>query len=234
MDVLDRVAEPGRDLLSRVDTMLAAGGAPPDHPVWPLLRRVGALPGDVLDAFCALAPERVTAAGDAVRGRAEAYVEEQADLAAAVAATAWEGDSAAAFGQRWASLGGYLGGYPGGEVTAGGQSLAGRLAATASYLDEVAGWMRSARRDLAHEVATALGSMEAVRVRAPATSAQGQPGRAGSAAATIGAVVLAVADRQAGAAEEVLERWADRLTDLPFRPSTDPVGRTGTTTRAAV
>jgi hypothetical protein len=230
MDVLDRVAEPGRDLLSRVDTMLAAGGAPSDHPVWPLLRRVGALPGDVLDAFCALAPEQVTAAGDAVRGRAGAYVEERADLAAAVAATAWEGDSAAAFGQRWASLGGYLGG----EVTAGSQSLTGRLAATASYLDEVAGWMRSARRDLAHEVATALGSMEAVRVRAPATSAQGQPDRAGSAAATIGAVVLAVADRQAGAAEEVLERWADRLTDLPFRPSTDPVGRTGTTTRAAV
>jgi hypothetical protein len=230
MDVLDRVAEPGRELLSRVDTMLAAGGGPPDHPVWPLLRRVGALPGDVLDAFCALAPDRLTAAGNAVRGRAEAYVEERADLATAVAATTWEGDSAAAFGQRWASLGGYLGA----DASSGGQSLAGRLAATASYLDEVAGWMRSARRDLAHEVATALGSMEAVQVRAPAPAAPGRPDRAGPAAATIGAVVLAVADRQAGAAEEVLERWADRLTDLPFRPSNDPVGRTGTTTRAAV
>jgi hypothetical protein len=230
MDVLDRVAEPGRELLSRVDTMLAAGGAPADHPVWPLLRRVGALPGDVLDAFCALAPERVTAAGDAVRARAGAYVEERADLAAAVAATTWEGDSAAAFGQRWEALGGHLGG----DVAPDAPGLAGRLAATASYLDDVAGWMRSARRDLAHEVATALGSMEAVRVRAPSPGAPDRPDRAGPAAATIGAVVLAVADRQAGAAEEVLERWAGRLTDLPFRPATDPIGRTGTATRAAV
>lgn len=230
MDVLDRVAVPGRDLLSRVDNVLAAGGAPADHPVWPLMRRVGALPGDVLEAFCALSPEQITAAGNAVRGRAGAYVEERADLAASVAATTWEGDSAAAFNQRWAALGGYLGS----EVAADAPGLAGRLAATASYLDDVAGWMRSARRDLAHEVATALGSMEAVRVCAPATGDPGQPGRAGPAAATIGAVVLAVADRHAGAAEEVMERWAGRLTDLPFRPSTDPVGRTGTATRAAV
>ncbi|GIJ53825.1 hypothetical protein [Virgisporangium aurantiacum] len=230
MDVLDRVAGPGRDLLSRVDSVLAAGGAPADHPVWPLLRRVGALPGDVLDAFCALVPEQVTAAGAAVRGRAEAYVDERADLAAAVAATTWEGDSAAAFGQRWTALGGHLGS----EVAPDAPGLAGRLAATASYLDDVAGWMRSARRDLATEVATALGSMEAVRVRAPATGGPGDPARSGPAAATIGAVVLAVADRQAGAAEEVLERWAGRLTDLPYRPSTDPVGRTGTATRAAV
>jgi hypothetical protein len=230
MDTLDRVAVPGRDLLGRVDAVLAAGGAPADHPVWPLLRRVGALPGDVLDAFCALVPEQVTAAGAAVRGRAEAYVDERADLAAAVAATTWEGDSAAAFGQRWAALGGHLGS----EVAPDAPGLAGRLAATASYLDEVAGWMRSARRDLATEVATALGSLEAVRVRAPATGGPGDQTRSGPAAATIGAVVLAVADRQAGAAEEVLERWAGRLTDLPYRPSTDPVGRTGTATRAAV
>lgn len=230
MDILDRVAVPGRDLLSRVDSVLAAGGAPADHPVWPLLRRVGALPGDVLDAFCALVPEQVTAAGAAVRGRAEAYVDERADLAAAVAATTWEGDSAAAFGQRWAALGGHLGS----EVAPDAPGLAGRLVATASYLDDVAGWMRSARRDLATEVATALGSLEAVRVRAPATGGPGDQARAAPAAATIGAVVLAVADRQAGAAEEVLERWAGRLTDLPYRPSTDPVGRTGTATRAAV
>lgn len=230
VDVLDRVAGPGRELLSRVDSVLSAGGAPADHPVWPLMRRVGALPGDVLVAFCALAPAELTAAGVAVRGRAEAYVEERADLSAAVAATTWEGSAAAAFGQRWASLGAHLGG----EVSADAPGLAGRLAATASYLDEVAGWMRSARRDLAHEVATALGSMEAVRVRAPATGDQGRSVQAGPAAATIGAVVLAVADRQAGAAEEVLERWAGRLTDLPYRPSTDPVGRAGATTRAAV
>jgi hypothetical protein len=210
MDTLVRVAEPGRDLLARVDAALAATGAPAEHPIWPLLRRVGALPGDVLEAYCALEPDRLTAAGEQVRVRAETYAEERADLAAAVAATDWTGVSASAFEQRWAALGDHLGGTAAPDVP----SLAGRLAATASYVDDVAEWMRAARRDLAHEVATALGSQEAVRLLAAGGTTSAQAG----AAATIGAAVLAVADRQAGAAEEVAERWAGRLAEVPFRP----------------
>jgi hypothetical protein len=226
MDALARVAEPGRDLLARVDAALAAAGAPADHPIWPLLRRVGALPGDVLEAYCALEPDRLAAAGERVRVRAETYAEERADLAAAVAATDWTGASASAFEQRWAALGEHLGGTAAPDVP----SLAGRLAATASYVDDVAGWMRAARRDLAHEVATALGSQEAVRLVADAGgTASGQAG----AAATIGVAVLAVADRQAGAAEEVAERWAGRLADLPFRAPerVEPGGPAGDASR---
>jgi hypothetical protein len=212
MDTLASVAAPGRDLLARVDAVLAASGAPADHPIWPLLRRVGVLPGDVLEAFCALVPESLAAAGERVRVRAETYAEERADLAAAVAATDWTGSSASAFEQRWAALGEHLGG----SAAPDAPSLAGRLAATASYVDDVAAWMRSARGDLAHEVATALGSQEAVRLRVA------DPGGGGTAvagaAATIGVAVLAVAERQAGAAEEVAERWAGRLAELPFRP----------------
>jgi hypothetical protein len=210
MDTLAWVAEPGRDLLARVDAVLAALGAPADHPIWPLLRRVGALPGDVLDAYCALAPDRLVAAGEGVRVRAETYAEERADLAAAVAATDWTGTAASAFEQRWATLGEHLGGAAAPDAP----SLAGRLAATASYVDDVAAWMRGAREDLAHEVATALGSQEAVRLR---VDSPGGNGPAASAAA-IGVAVLAVADRQSGAAEEVAERWAGRLAELPFRP----------------
>jgi len=210
MDTLAWVAEPGRDLLARVDAVLAASGAPADHPIWPLLRRVGALPGDVLEAYCGFAPDRLVAAGERVRVRAETYAEERADLAAAVAATDWTGTAASAFEQRWAALGEHLGGAAAPDAP----SLAGRLAATASYVDDVAAWMRDARDDLAHEVATALGSQEAVRLRVDS------PGGNGSAvsAATIGVAVLAVADRQSGAAEEVAERWAGRLAELPFRP----------------
>jgi hypothetical protein len=227
MDTLARVAEPGRDLLARVDAVLAAAGAPDDHPVWPLLRRVGALPGDVLEAFCALAPDQLAAAAERVRARAQTYAEERADLASAVAATEWTGASASAFEQRWAALADHLGGTPAPDAP----SLAGRLAATASYVDDVAAWMRSARQDLAHEVATALGSREALRLRlgetgpaavvgaGPAAGATGAGPAAGAeAAATIGAAVLAVADRQAGVAEDVAERWAGRLVELPFRP----------------
>jgi hypothetical protein len=218
MDTLSWVAEPGRELLARVDTVLAAAGAPADHPIWPLLRRVGALPGDVLDAFCALAPERLVAAGEAVRVRAETYTEERADLAAAVAGTEWTGAAASAFEQRWTALGEHLGGTASPEAP----SLAGRLAATASYVDDVAAWMRAARRDLAHEVATALGSQEAVRLRESD----------GAAAATIGVAVLAVADRQADAAEEVAQRWVGRLSELPFRaPVQGPGGRAGEPSR---
>jgi siderophore synthetase component len=107
------------------------------------------------------------------------------------------------------------------------------LAATASYAADVAAWMRAGRRDLAHEVAAALGSMEAVRVRGgpqPA-GAQGLDAATVTAAAAIGASVLAVADRQAAAAEAVAERWAARLADLPFRPPAQAATSTGATTR---
>jgi hypothetical protein len=235
MDTLSSVAEPGRDLLARVDAVLAASGAPADHPIWPLMRRVGALPGGVLEAFCALVPESLAAAGERVRVRAETYAEERADLAAAVAATDWTGTSAAAFEQRWAALGEHLGGLAAPDAP----SLAGRLAATASYVDDVAAWMRAARRDLAHEVASALGSQEAVRLRVDSAGAgaggvavAGAGAGVAGAAATIGVAVLAVADRQGGAAEEVAERWAGRLAELPFRPPVPgPGGRAGGPTR---
>jgi hypothetical protein len=160
MDLLDRVAVSGRDLLGRVDSVLMAGGAPADHAIWPLLRRLGALPGDVLESFLALRPAPLLAAGSAVRRRAEAYVEERADLAAAVAATHWEGDSAAEFAARWRVLGGHLGEQAEPEAA----TLAGRLAGTASYVEDVARWVETARRDLAGTIAEALGSIEAVHL----------------------------------------------------------------------
>ena len=45
MDALARLAPVARPLLRDVDDALATLGAPPEHPVWALLRRVGATPG---------------------------------------------------------------------------------------------------------------------------------------------------------------------------------------------
>lgn len=206
MDILDRVAEPGRDLLARVDSVLAAAGAPADHPLWPLLRTVGALPGDVLDAYLALRPGELADAEVRLRARAEACAGERDDLAAAVSATGWTGAAATAFAGRWAVLGEHL----------GGPGIAGRLSATASYLDEVAGWMRAARADLAHEVAAALGSAEAVQVRVTPAGGPGPATGATRAAAEIAVRVLSVAERQSGVAEQVAGRWAGPLAELAF------------------
>jgi hypothetical protein len=227
MDALDRVAAPGRDLLDRVDAVLMGRGAPADHAIWPLLRRIGALPGDMLAAFVALRPEPLLAAGAAVRRRAEECVEERSDLDAAVAAAQWEGDAASGFLARWRALATHLGDRAAAEQ----ESLAGRLAATASYVDDVAAWVRAARLDLARAVTTALGSLDALQVRA------GDPAGGGRApvlaAAAIGALVLETAGRHVDAAGSVAEGWAARLGDLPFRPVAQAGDRSGAATRVA-
>lgn len=48
MDALTRLHHSSAGLLARVDGCLARWGAPEGHPVWPLLRRTGALPGDAV------------------------------------------------------------------------------------------------------------------------------------------------------------------------------------------
>jgi hypothetical protein len=224
MDVLDRVTEAGRDLLGRVDDALSAGGAPTDHTIWPLLRHMGALPGDIFEGFCALRPAPVQTAALDLHRRAEGYSDERAELDATAAAVHWSGDAGAEFGARWQALGGYLGAQP----VPSEESMAGRLAATASYADEVARWMGDARTAMAHTVAEALGSMEAVRLRT------GGAAGAEVAAATIGALVLETARAQFDAVESVADRWAPLLGDLQFRPGAEPVGRTGAETRVSL
>jgi hypothetical protein len=226
MDALDTVAPAGRDLMRRVDAALTAHGAPADHGIWTLVRRLGALPGDVLAAFVDLRPAPLHASGAEIRRAADARVEERADLAAAVGAVHWEGAAADAFAARWEALDRHLGD----RASPADHSMAGRLAAMAVYLEEVAGWVRDARLDLARTVADALGSTEAVRLRGggsdPTALAAGLDAAAVSAAATVGAAVLTVADRQVAAAETIADRWRGALADLPFPAAGS--GATGT------
>ena len=78
MDVLDRIHPAASALLDRIDATLIAAGAPPDHPVLPLLRRVGALPGDVVAQLAAVTADPLIAAGDALRRQSEGYETGQA------------------------------------------------------------------------------------------------------------------------------------------------------------
>jgi hypothetical protein len=204
MDLLDRVYPVAHDLLDRVDATLVAGGAPADHPVLPLLRRVGALPGAVVAHLARVAPDGLAGAGDALRRQADGY-RERADAVPMPAA--WRGPAAESFGAAWSGLSAHLAG-------GGPDTLAGRLDDTAGYLDDVAAWLVRARRALAGPVAECLGSAEAVTLRSspdtvPSTVA---------AAATIGAHLLGTAAEVLDDGQAVHDQWAGRLAELVYRP----------------
>ncbi|MFV2012442.1 MULTISPECIES: hypothetical protein [unclassified Micromonospora] len=215
MDVLDRVAAPARDLLARVDALLIGTGAPPGHPVWPLLRQVRALPGDAVAAFVAVRPEPLAAAGAALRPQLDGYAEAVDVLSGRLD---WSGPAAQAYDAARRTLATRLTGGGGGGA-ADPDSLAGRLTATAGYAEAVAGWAALSRAGLAAVLAEALGSAEAVTVRTvdaePGWSAvpgSGPPGSAAAdAAATIAAAVLTAILEIAERGEDLLERWRPRL-----------------------
>lgn len=224
-DPLDRVAAPATDLLGRVDAALLAGGAPAGHPVWPLLRRVGALPGDAFAELLGLRPAALHACAAELRGHARSYLRVHAGLGAA---QPWSGPAGRGYAARWAALHGHLGE----SVDPAEESLAGRLGATAAYLDELADWMRAARVGVARAVADALGSAQAVELRVGRASGGAGHGRAaavpagadGVAAAVIAAHVLGAVLRALEEGDAVARRHRDHLAELEFR---EPAGRAG-------
>jgi hypothetical protein len=230
MDALDRVAAPGRDLLDRVDAALVAAGAPASDPIWPLMRRTGALPGEALEFALGLDAESMLAAAAELRARAAEYAQRHGELAVHVGAGVWEGSSAEAFNALWRALGDHIG-----DGAAADQlSLTGRLLATSSYLDSVAHWVTWLRGELAATVAAALRSAEAVTLRgvAPVNAfdmAAMNPTTSEAltqAAATVGALVLDTMVESMRAGHDLHGEWAPWLVELPYRSPAD-TGPTG-------
>lgn len=210
MDALDRLAEPGLDLLRRVDTLLAAG-APEGHHVWPLLRRMQVLPGEALRHFVDLSPGPLAAAGQAVRRHVHGYDRACAALTDPVL---WSGPAAAAYGQTRTALLRHL--------DEGPESLVGRLEATAGYADALADWVEGSRLAVARALAEAIGSAEAVTVvtatsvtRVTSHSGPSSPG--GVAAAEIAARLLAVLCVAYDGAETLLRQWGPSLAESVLR-----------------
>jgi hypothetical protein len=247
MDVLERVAGAGQDLLDRVDRVLAAGGASSVDPIWPLSRRVGALPGETLRFALALDADALHAASTELRERSREFAAGRGVLDAGIAGGAWEGSGAEAFGALWQALSAYVG--DGTDVDQ--PSLAGRLLAMASYVDDVVEWVDHTRGDLAMTIADALRSAEAVTLRAAdgltartadavtprATegltprAAAGETlrtagdgtlwapdGEVSRAAAAVGVRVLATVSDSLQAGHDLHDRWSGKLSDLPFHP----------------
>ncbi|MEV4760582.1 hypothetical protein AB0J86_36520 [Micromonospora sp. NPDC049559] len=218
MDPLDRLAGPGADLLRRVDDTLVAAGAPDDHRIWPLLRRLRALPGEAVAAVAALHPAPLAEAGGALRTRLPEYEDARAALAREVS---WQGAGAEAYAAQRDALAAYL--------TAGPESLAGRLSATAGYAAALGDWVTASRGALARTVAEVLGSAEAVALLPGA--AEDGPASAAPAAAEIGARVLTTVAEAYDRAEALLARWAPRLGEVDFRPPAGTAARFDLTTR---
>ncbi|GAA4569510.1 hypothetical protein GCM10023176_26270 [Micromonospora coerulea] len=220
MDALDRLAQPGLDLLARVDTLLAAG-VPDGHRLWPLLRRMRVLPGDGVREFLDLHPAPLATAGHAVRRLVRAYDDACATLTDPVA---WSGPAASAYDEARGSLLRHL--------DEGPESLVGRLESTAGYADALADWVEGSRLALARALADVLRSAEAVTVVA-ATRSGGEAGRAGAAyaAAEIGTRVLAVLGVAYDGAETLLRQWSPSLAETTWRENTATAPRPGGTTR---
>jgi hypothetical protein len=196
MDALDRLAEPAQELLSRVDDTLIRGGAPDDHPLWPLLRRLRVLPGDAVAAVSALRPAPLAATGPALRTLSGEYAQPQAP-------PDWHGPAAEAFSARWTTLSAYV-----------EQGLAERLAATAAYAEAVADWLGRTRLAVARTLATVMTSAQAVTLGTGA-----EPGQVVRAAADIAARVLGTLADAYAQADQLLEAWSGQLGELPLTPS---------------
>ncbi|PWU49699.1 hypothetical protein DLJ46_08815 [Micromonospora globispora] len=219
MDALDRLAEPGLDLLARVDTLLAAG-APDGHRLWPLLRRMQVLPGDAVRQFLDLHPAPLATAGDAVRRLVRGYDDASAALSDPVA---WSGPAAAAYDEARVALLRHL--------DEGPESLVGRLESTAGYADALADWVEGSRLALARALADVLGSAEAVIVHGAARSPRGDGSAGALAAAEIAARVLAVLGVAYDGAETLLRQWSPSLAETTWRERTPSAPRYDAPTR---
>jgi hypothetical protein len=203
MDLLDRVRPVAEDLLGRVDAALHGFGAPPEHPVWSLMRRVGATPADAFAHVASLAPEPLREAGEALRRTAAGW---PALVAALPAAVDSQGIAAQAYADARPAIATDL------------DALVDGMDATARYVGEVADWMAGARRALAREAATCLGSRQALVLRSytPGTAGHG----VSVAAADLGARILAMiaASLDAG--------WRVREASAPALAEHNPTART--------
>src|SRR5262249_34315819 len=156
-----------------VDEALATLGAPPSHPVWRLLGRVGATPGDIVGVVADLEPDRQRAAAVALRQQADAYVN-----ASVPTDPPWEGRTSQRYALTAVAVRDHLGTGP--------ESMAGRLRDLASYVDSVADWQQTARDAVARILAQVITSGQAVTLRAQ----RSRPGDSGG----LTAAVVAAAD----------------------------------------
>lgn len=175
MDSLSRLQSAAHGLLTLVDETIARDGCRADHPIWPLLRQSGRLPGAALACAAGWLPgELDTRAQLLARQR-----DSEAEIAAALSASAaWEGDAFAAFQARLD-----LARQTFSQVNDSGVVLAG-------WFTELSTYLHHARLRLAYIVARTLHSAEAVTLKVGPLHRGDAPTAQAEAAATIGTSIL--------------------------------------------
>ena len=202
-DRLDGVLDAAAALLRRVDEVLTASGAPPDHDVWPTLRRVRLLPWDAVNAVAALRPAELTEAAPELRADAQACA---AVAEALPPPGGWSGTAADAYDDARKRTAGHLSGS--------GESLDVRLTATADLADALVAWMTEARAGLAATLAEVLTSTEALTLSphaAPGAVDLASEAEAEAAADVAAKVLQAIADTY-DAATDLMSASADLTT----------------------
>ncbi|MFC7482270.1 hypothetical protein ACFQX7_22745 [Luedemannella flava] len=205
---MSRIGPVARPLLERVDEVLVAYGAPPGHPIWAHLRRLGTTPADAVAFFVDGNPAPLRAAAERLRAQAEAY-----RATPVPTEVRWEGSTADIYAARATALRGHA------EV------MTGRLGATAFYVDEVATWWDESRTALAVALAEVLTSTQAITVTSGGAAVTTETLVA---AADVGAHVLAAVAAAHDDGQGLLRGGAD-LGELAFVPPADPARRVDAT-----
>lgn len=204
MDRLDDVLGAAAPLLKRVDQVLASAGAPPDHEIWPALRRVRLLAWDAVQAVAALRPGDLAEAAPELRDDARSY----AGVADSLPQPGvWAGDAADAYERARKQTAAHLSG--------GVHSLDERLEATADLADALIDWMRETRAGLAATLAEVLTSAEALSLSASPTAVADPPAAwEVEAAADVAARVLETVADSYDAVRELITSSASLTTPL--------------------
>lgn len=217
MDALARLYPVAHQLVAQVDLALATLGAPVEHPVWNLLRRLGATPGDIVGHLAVLRPEPLREAALALHAEAETYRSVEVPVE-----VAWSGAAAEVYQAHAAALAAHLGKV---DAVTGDPSMIGRLAATAAYAEQAADWVQDARDRMARALADVLSSTQAVQLRgAPGSGGvdeltrapAGVPAATVLAAADIAVWLLAAAEEALVAGQDLHARFAGELGEVPF------------------
>jgi hypothetical protein len=196
MDALSRLHPAARGLLTLVDETLIRGGCRHDHPIWPLLRESGRLPGDALTCAAGWLPDELNARADLLVHQQET----EADVAGALTASeGWEGEASIAFHTR---------------LTAARQDLT-RLDETGrlmhDWFTDLSSYLQQARLRLARTLGRALHSAEAVTLKVGPVLGGVKPSARAEAAATIGAVVLTEVEAFWQGSVTLSRHWSARI-----------------------
>jgi len=196
-DLLDRVYPTAADLLGRVDRALLTLGAPASHPIWTVMRPVGATPSDAVEHFVTLDTGPLLDAAGSVKSATSEWNDIVAGLPRTIQS---EGIAAEAYANALPGMVAHL------------DDLTGGLDDTAAFLLAVAEWIARSRRSLAGTLASCLGSREAVTLRS-GTSGGIDPAMV-VAAADIGAQVLAMVSHCLDDGWQVRDRYTAVLAEM--------------------